>query len=155
MHINLLDSPQYIVFVGVFFLFFPLLGRLCMLHSIIVKRLPILARTPSLHSVCSFHSPLAHTRLVSIAQSALALRCCLRSFGTTPTFNMPFTEFKNDIARQLSALAGVEPSLVLEAIETPRSPEHGDFAVAIPRLRLKGNPVALAKEFADKVSILY
>ncbi|RKP05659.1 tRNA synthetases class I (R)-domain-containing protein, partial [Thamnocephalis sphaerospora] len=63
---------------------------------------------------------------------------------------MPLTPFKNDIVDQLVGLTGADRNLILEAIETPRTPEHGDFAVALPRLRLKGNPAAFAKEYAEK-----
>ncbi|KAI9226246.1 MAG: YDR341C-like protein [Piptocephalis tieghemiana] len=59
-------------------------------------------------------------------------------------------EFKAYIADQVSSATGADRDLVLTAIGSPKSPEHGDFAVAIPRLRLKGNPAAFAKETAEK-----
>ncbi|KAF7730865.1 hypothetical protein EC973_001383 [Apophysomyces ossiformis] len=58
--------------------------------------------------------------------------------------------FKNVIAGQLSSVSGVDAALIYEALDTPRSLEHGDLAVALPRLRVKGNPAALAKEWAEK-----
>jgi arginyl-tRNA synthetase len=67
---------------------------------------------------------------------------------------MPLTPFKEAIADQLAELTGVARILAMDALETPRVAEHGDFAVAFPRLRLKGNPAQLAKECAEKVSLL-
>ncbi|KAI9598312.1 arginyl-tRNA synthetase [Syncephalis fuscata] len=63
---------------------------------------------------------------------------------------MPLTPFKEAIAQQLAEFASIDQAQVIEVIEAPRVPEHGDFAVAMPRLRVKGNPAALAKEYAEK-----
>ncbi|KAI8866439.1 Arginyl tRNA synthetase, partial [Ramicandelaber brevisporus] len=62
-----------------------------------------------------------------------------------------YTSFKEEIARQISALSGVQTDKVLEAIAPPRLAEHGDFAVAIPRLRLPGNPAANATDLANRM----
>ncbi|KAI8869769.1 arginyl-tRNA synthetase [Ramicandelaber brevisporus] len=59
--------------------------------------------------------------------------------------------FKQEIARQISALSGVQTDKVLEAIAPPRLAEHGDFAVAVPRLRLPGNPTATATDLASRM----
>lgn len=67
--------------------------------------------------------------------------------GTSPSTNV-MDRFKNLIAAQLSSLSGVDAKLVYDALDLPRSLEHGDLAVAIPRLRVKGNPAALAAEWA-------
>ncbi|KAI8368287.1 uncharacterized protein BYT42DRAFT_539504 [Radiomyces spectabilis] len=61
----------------------------------------------------------------------------------------PMDVFRNLIAVQLAQLAKVDAALIYDALDLPRSLEHGDLAVAIPRLRLKGNPVAIAKELAE------
>lgn len=68
--------------------------------------------------------------------------------GTSPETN-PLDCFKNLIAAQLSELSGVEARVVYDAIDLPRVLEHGDLAVAVPRLRVKGNPAAFAKQWAE------
>lgn len=68
--------------------------------------------------------------------------------GTSPETN-PLDCFKNLIAIQLSELSGVAARTIYEAVELPRVLDHGDLAVAVPRLRVKGNPVAFAKQWAD------
>ncbi|KAI8053954.1 arginyl-tRNA synthetase [Syncephalis plumigaleata] len=81
----------------------------------------------------------------------VAIRCFSGAFSRSrPQINMPLTPFKEAIANQLAELTGVDRTLALDALETPRVAEHGDFAVAFPRLRLKGNPAQLAKECAEK-----
>jgi arginyl-tRNA synthetase len=70
--------------------------------------------------------------------------------GSDPERN-PLDSFRNAIASQMALLTGVDPKLIWDMIEEPKTKEHGDFAVPIPRLRLKGNPVQLCKEFAEKV----
>ncbi|KAG0171179.1 hypothetical protein DFQ28_006269 [Apophysomyces sp. BC1034] len=61
--------------------------------------------------------------------------------------------FKNVIASQLAAVSGVDAALIYTALDVPRSLEHGDLAVALPRLRVKGNPAALAKEWSEKYPV--
>lgn len=70
--------------------------------------------------------------------------------GSNPESN-PLDGFKNIIAEKLANISGADPALIHRSLEAPRSPDHGDFAVAIPKLRVKGNPAALAKEWAGKV----
>lgn len=65
---------------------------------------------------------------------------------------MPIIDrFKVDLATQLSSVSGVAEETLLDAIEVPGNTTHGDLAVPLPKLRLKGNPAALAKEYAEKV----
>jgi len=61
--------------------------------------------------------------------------------------------FKLKIAEQLSTLSGVEKKTIFGLLSPPAKPEYGDFSVPVARLRLQGNPVALAKEFSEKVII--
>ncbi|OLY84439.1 Arginine-tRNA ligase, cytoplasmic [Smittium mucronatum] len=61
-----------------------------------------------------------------------------------------FEKYRTALVDQLSEISGVEKSLILAAVDTPRIAEHGDLAIAVPRLRVKGNPVQLAKEWSDK-----
>ncbi|KAJ1910248.1 arginyl-tRNA synthetase [Tieghemiomyces parasiticus] len=61
-----------------------------------------------------------------------------------------FDFFKREIAEALAPLAGLDTKVLFNAIEYPKIAEHGDLAVAIPRLRLKGNPKAIAEEWVSK-----
>jgi len=70
--------------------------------------------------------------------------------GSNPETN-PLDGFKNIISEKLANISGADPALIHKALEAPRSPDHGDFAVAVPKLRVKGNPAALAKEWAAKI----
>ncbi|KAL7321066.1 arginyl-tRNA synthetase [Mucor circinelloides] len=67
--------------------------------------------------------------------------------GSDPSVN-PMDVFKNLITVQIAALGNLDPVIVYQAIDNPRSLENGDLAIALPRLRLKGNPAAIAKEWA-------
>jgi hypothetical protein len=71
---------------------------------------------------------------------------------SNPNIN-PLDGFKNIIADKVSAISGADPTLIYKSLEAPRSPDHGDFAIAVPKLRVKGNPAALAKDWAGKVGI--
>ncbi|KAJ1886047.1 hypothetical protein GGF37_006944, partial [Kickxella alabastrina] len=51
-----------------------------------------------------------------------------------------FDEYKNAITSQMASLSGVSDSIVSSAIEIPKINTHGDLAIAVPRLRVKGNP---------------
>ncbi|ORX70038.1 putative arginine--tRNA ligase, cytoplasmic [Linderina pennispora] len=59
-------------------------------------------------------------------------------------------EFKASIAKQLAELSGVSTDVILPAIDVPKATTHGDLAIAVPRLRLKGNPAQFANEWAEK-----
>ncbi|EIE91573.1 hypothetical protein G6F46_007897 [Rhizopus delemar] len=72
----------------------------------------------------------------------------LPAAGSDPSTN-PLDTFKNLIAVQIASLGNLDPVFVYQAIDLPRSLENGDFAIALPRLRLKGNPAAIAKEWAN------
>ncbi|KAI8340647.1 hypothetical protein BC941DRAFT_371019 [Chlamydoabsidia padenii] len=67
--------------------------------------------------------------------------------GCDPTTN-PLDIFRLRIATQLSKVTQIEPAVIYRAIDIPRQLDHGDFALALPRLRVKGNPAQLAKEWA-------
>ncbi|KAI8367207.1 hypothetical protein EDC96DRAFT_507292 [Choanephora cucurbitarum] len=67
--------------------------------------------------------------------------------GSDPSSN-PVDTFRNLIAVQVAELGQLDPVVVYQAIDNPRSLENGDLAIAVPRLRVKGNPAALAKEWA-------
>lgn len=67
--------------------------------------------------------------------------------GSAPETN-PMDVFKNLIASQLNQISGVDAKLIYESLDLPRSLEHGDLAVAVPRLRVKGNPAQFAQQWA-------
>ncbi|KAI9024280.1 hypothetical protein CLU79DRAFT_746434 [Phycomyces nitens] len=67
---------------------------------------------------------------------------------SSPSTN-PLDAFRNLIAVKLAEISKVDRALIYDALDAPRQLEHGDFAVALPRLRVKGNPTALAKTWAD------
>ncbi|SAL95703.1 hypothetical protein [Absidia glauca] len=67
--------------------------------------------------------------------------------GCDPTTN-PLDIFKLRIASQLAKVTQIAPEVIYRAIDIPRQLDHGDFALALPRLRVKGNPAQLAKEWA-------
>ena len=67
--------------------------------------------------------------------------------GSDPSSN-PIDTFKNIIAAQIAQIGQIDPVVVYEALDNPRSTENGDLAIALPRLRVKGNPAAIAKEWA-------
>ncbi|KAI8364396.1 hypothetical protein BD560DRAFT_373139 [Blakeslea trispora] len=67
--------------------------------------------------------------------------------GSDPSVN-PVDTFRNLIAVQIAQLGNLDPVVVYQAIDNPRSLENGDLAIAVPRLRVKGNPAAMAKEWA-------
>lgn len=67
--------------------------------------------------------------------------------GCDPSTN-PLDIFKLRIASQLAKVTQIAPEVIYRAIDIPRQLDHGDFALALPRLRVKGNPAQLAKEWA-------
>ncbi|KAG2208686.1 hypothetical protein INT47_007785 [Mucor saturninus] len=67
--------------------------------------------------------------------------------GSDPKTN-PIDAFKNFIAVQIADIGKIDPVAVYNALDNPRAVENGDLAIALPRLRVKGNPAAIAKEWA-------
>ncbi|ODV63504.1 arginine--tRNA ligase [Ascoidea rubescens DSM 1968] len=65
-----------------------------------------------------------------------------------PQYN-PIDIARNFIAEQLSAITGVSPNLVFDALNTPNTLDKGDLIIPIPRLGIKGNPKELAAKWAD------
>ncbi|KAJ2778419.1 arginyl-tRNA synthetase [Coemansia javaensis] len=61
-----------------------------------------------------------------------------------------FEDFKAEIARQISELSGVAVDAVEPAIGLPNDTVHGDLALTVPRLRMRGNPVQIAKTLAEQ-----
>lgn len=72
---------------------------------------------------------------------------CVDIPGCDPASN-PLDIFRSRIAAKLAGISKIDPTVIYNAIDVPRQLDHGDFAVALPRLRVKGNPVQLAKDWA-------
>ncbi|KAJ3395463.1 hypothetical protein HDU92_005716 [Lobulomyces angularis] len=68
-------------------------------------------------------------------------------FATEPVLN----QFKAKIVEKLSTLLNVAEDLAYESLEVPNKSINGDFAFPIPRLKLPGNPVQIAKELQQKI----
>jgi arginyl-tRNA synthetase len=68
--------------------------------------------------------------------------------GSDPSTN-PIDAFKNFITVQIAEIGQIDPVLVYQSLDNPRALENGDLAIALPRLRVKGNPAAIAKEWAS------
>jgi len=70
--------------------------------------------------------------------------------AANPTSN-PIDVFRSYIAEELSKITGAERDRVYESIEWTQDFKKGDLILAVPRLRIKGNPAELGKERAEKV----
>ncbi|KAF9978937.1 hypothetical protein BGZ75_009861 [Mortierella antarctica] len=65
----------------------------------------------------------------------------------------PLDAFKNVLAAQLASLVDVDIKILYDALEAPRASENGHIALSVPRLRLKGNPSAIASEIVEKFQL--
>ncbi|KAF9919399.1 hypothetical protein BX616_000010 [Lobosporangium transversale] len=65
----------------------------------------------------------------------------------------PLDAFKNVLAAQLSKLIDLDIKVLYEALEAPRASENGHIALSVPRLRLKGNPSAIASDIVEKFQL--
>ncbi|KAG5460118.1 MAG: hypothetical protein BJ554DRAFT_7875 [Olpidium bornovanus] len=70
--------------------------------------------------------------------------------GTEPHTNM-HDFYRNMIASEMSRLTEVPAEKIIDMIDIPKGNDLGDYAMAVPKLRLSGNPIQLAKEFSEKV----
>lgn len=61
------------------------------------------------------------------------------------------SQIRQELAKKLAGfLTGPSVDQLFLLLEKPKKEEHGQFALPLPQLRLPGNPVALAKDLADK-----
>ncbi|KAI1314983.1 hypothetical protein EDD11_001419 [Mortierella claussenii] len=65
----------------------------------------------------------------------------------------PLDAFKNVLAAQLAKLMDVDIKILYDALEAPRASENGHIALSVPRLRLKGNPSAIAADIVEKFQL--
>ena len=71
-----------------------------------------------------------------------------------------FNRFRVALAERIQKLLPRgEVKEIIELLEAPKNPEHGDFALPMPRVMkmadLKGSPIELAKKWANEVSFGY
>lgn len=59
-------------------------------------------------------------------------------------------DFKNSIAAQLSEFSGVNKDVIVASIDIPKTTANGDLAIAVPRLRVPGNPIQMTKDWAER-----
>ncbi|KAK9728040.1 arginyl-tRNA synthetase [Basidiobolus ranarum] len=71
-------------------------------------------------------------------------------FKRTLTSKTTLDEFKFRISNKVSQLSGLESETIHKLLETPKLSEHGDFALALPKLRLQENPLKLAQLFSEQ-----
>ncbi|KAI3317879.1 arginyl-tRNA synthetase [Xylariaceae sp. AK1471] len=70
---------------------------------------------------------------------------------TCPTSN-PLDLYRSHLAKLLSDLIGVEPSVAQPALQTTLSLDKGDLTLAVPSLRLKGrSPDQVARQIQDEL----
>ncbi|KAF9578419.1 hypothetical protein BGW38_005780 [Lunasporangiospora selenospora] len=72
--------------------------------------------------------------------------------GSNPEVD-PLDAFKNVISSQLSKIVDVTMKMLYDSLEAPRASENGHIALSVPRLRLKGNPSAIAAEIVEKFQV--
>ncbi|KAF9111870.1 hypothetical protein BGX27_004343 [Mortierella sp. AM989] len=65
----------------------------------------------------------------------------------------PLDAFKNVLSAQLSKLVDVDIKIMYDALEAPRASENGHIALSVARLRLKGNPSAIATDIVNKFQL--
>jgi hypothetical protein len=70
---------------------------------------------------------------------------------SNPTTN-PVDIFRCVIAHHLAPITGVDIKLVYPALEWTQTLDKGDLVLAVPRLRVKGNPAELGKQWVEKVA---
>ncbi|KAF8466669.1 hypothetical protein BDZ91DRAFT_657693 [Kalaharituber pfeilii] len=83
--------------------------------------------------------------------SKIGLNELITPFPESNPGTNPVDIFRCYIADRLSAISGVDKSLVYPALEWTNQFDKGDLILAVPRLRVKGKkPDELAKEWAEK-----
>jgi hypothetical protein len=69
--------------------------------------------------------------------------------------NNKLDSFRSFVASIVAEFSGISADNVLTILEVPRNTEHGDIAIAVPRLRVQGNPTQIAQQWVEKVDIYY
>lgn len=58
--------------------------------------------------------------------------------------------YKYAIVDQISEITGLKPEFVVQQVMTNKVKDNGDISIPVPKLKLEGNPVELAKSIASK-----
>ncbi|KAF9182270.1 hypothetical protein BGZ51_000881 [Haplosporangium sp. Z 767] len=101
----------------------------------------------------------ANETLATEAAAAAAEKAKMSAVVEVPTIEGsdpetdPLDAFKNVLAAQLSKLVDVDIKILYDALEAPRASENGHIALSVPRLRLKGNPSAIAADIVEKFQL--
>jgi hypothetical protein len=69
--------------------------------------------------------------------------------------NNKFDSFRSVVASIIAEFSDKSADEILGLLEVPKNSEHGDIAIAIPRLRVQGNSVQIAQQWAEKVLTNY
>ncbi|KAI8810101.1 hypothetical protein BJ742DRAFT_770531 [Cladochytrium replicatum] len=62
-------------------------------------------------------------------------------------------KFRYEIAEKVGVAVKLDASAIRFMLETPKDSNNGDYAIPIPRLRLPGNPVQIAKDLSQQVEV--
>lgn len=68
--------------------------------------------------------------------------------------NNKLDSFRSFVASIVAEFSGISADNILAILEVPRNPEHGDIAIAVPRLRVQGNPAQIAQQWVEKVTFI-
>ncbi|CAG8439480.1 21294_t:CDS:2 [Rhizophagus irregularis] len=68
--------------------------------------------------------------------------------------NNKLDSFRSFVASIVAEFSGISADNILAILEVPRNPEHGDIAIAVPRLRVQGNPAQIAQQWVEKINKL-
>ncbi|KAI8071056.1 hypothetical protein BC940DRAFT_295151 [Gongronella butleri] len=87
-------------------------------------------------------------QVVGLQQAAPKAAAPIADIPGVDVSSNPLDVFRVRIASMIAEMGKLDVALVYSAIEIPRSLDNGDFALTVPRLRVKGSPVQFAKDWA-------
>lgn len=74
--------------------------------------------------------------------------------NANPELN-PVDIYRSHITDQLARITGVDPGIILRALQWTQTLDNGDLVLPVPALRQKGKkPADLAVEYAEKVCFI-
>lgn len=75
----------------------------------------------------------------------------LPKFSAASVTTNPIDIFRSYVAEEMAKITGVDREIVYPALEWTQDMNKGDLIMAVPRLRLKGDPKAMAADWVTKV----
>ncbi|RIA91747.1 Arginyl-tRNA synthetase [Glomus cerebriforme] len=66
--------------------------------------------------------------------------------------NNKLDSFRSFVASMIAEFSGKSAEDILALLEVPKNSDHGNIAIAIPKLRVQGNPSQIAKQWVEKFS---